>query len=274
MNQKDLEKLKRSQVQILDEVHRICCENNMIYYIIGGTALGAVRHNGFIPWDIDIDIAMPRPDYERFADYAYAAEDSRFAYHNHRNTRGYGHTHARYSIRNTKLIDKIEHLNLNTENIGIYIDIFPLDNAPEAKKLQEDQANKIAKIKKKIVLKQARVYQKDFKNLVIKKIVSKMMFWTDLRKLIDSFEKECRKYENKQTDFVCSMHSHYKYSKQCMHKDIYGTPSLVEFEGKEYYAPEKLDCYLTRIYGDYMKLPPEDERNYNLGIFTKVDFDV
>ena len=66
MTQEDIQRLQNIQLMIMDEIHRVCVENHLSYYMIGGTALGAIRHGGFIPWDMDIDIAMPREDYEKF----------------------------------------------------------------------------------------------------------------------------------------------------------------------------------------------------------------
>lgn len=273
MNMDELAILKASQVEIMDEVHRICCENNIVYYIIGGTALGAVRHGGYIPWDIDIDIAMPRADYERFAEISAQNPESRFAFRDSKNARNYAFTHARFCIKDTLLFDKYEHLNSKDENIGIYIDIFPLDKAPEDEALQLKQTQNLNKIKKLLYFKTARCYKRDFKNMVVKKIISTMIFWTDVKKIIADFDKECRRYENTDSTLLCSMSSHYKYSKQCMPASVYGKPQLVKFEGREYYAPEMLDDYLTRIYGDYMKLPPEEERQANLEVFKKVVYD-
>lgn len=269
----DLEKLKKAQVEILDEVHRLCLENDLVYYIIGGTALGAVRHKGFIPWDIDIDVAMPRDDYDKFAKICENNSSSRFAYHDSNNSKNYLYTHARFCIKNTLLFDKYQNLNKRVENIGIYIDIFPLDKAPEDIALQKKQAQKLMNIKKILSLKQARCYKRDFKNIVLKRFVSAMIFWTNTKKIIRRFNKESCRYEKTTSTLLCSMSSHYKYSIQCMPADIYGKPTLVKFEDREYFAPEKLNEYLTRIYGDYMQLPPESKRQSNMEVFSEVIFD-
>lgn len=273
MNMIELEKMKSAQIEIMDEVHRICCENKIAYYIIGGTALGALRHGGYIPWDIDIDIAMPREDYERFAEICQKSLSKRYIYRDYRNTKNFTHPHALVCIKNTYLDIKSAKLNPKEENLGIYLDVFPLDKAPEDIELQKKQISKLEFIKELKLLKRAYRYKPDFKNTVIKKIVSAMIFWTDMDKINADFDRECRRYENSDSKLLCSMSSHYRYSKQCMPAEIYGTPQLVKFEDKEYYAPEKLDDYLTRIYGDYMKLPPEDERQANLSFFDEIVFD-
>jgi len=273
MNKLEFDKLRSVQLEIMDEVHRVCCENNLTYYIIGGTALGAVRHGGYIPWDVDIDIAMPRKDYERLAEISDEVLNKRFKYRNYKNTKKFTHPHALVCVNNTFLSTKSGLINTNEENLGIYLDVFPLDNAPTDKALQQAQVAAIEKNKRTNVLKRAYRYKKNFKNTVIKKVVSKLMFYTTVDKLNAEFDEICRMYENNETGLWCSMSSHYSYAKQCMPNSVYGKPQLVKFEGREYYAPEQLDDYLTRIYGDYMKLPPEEERQANLGFFEKVVFD-
>ena len=273
MNQKEFEKLRTVQMEIMDEVHRVCEKNKIIYYIIGGTALGAKRHGGYIPWDLDIDIAMPRADYEKFAQVCDTELHHRFEYRNFKNTSQYNYPHALVCVKNTFLSVKSYIYNPKEKNLGIYLDIFPLDKAPEEVSLQNKQIEEIERIKKLKLLKRAYCYKNDFKNKVVKKLISAAMFWTDTDKLNAQFDAVCRKYENTDSNFLCSMASHYKYTKQCMPSEVYGKPTLVKFEDREYYAPEMLDDYLTRIFGDYMKLPPEEERHANLGIFDKVVFD-
>ncbi len=276
MNTLELKKLKLAQMEIMDEIHRICCENNIIYYIIGGTALGAIRHGGFIPWDIDIDIAMPRTDYERFSEICKFALSDRFMYRDYKNTADFMHPHALVCIKNTSLIVKNDKFNSPKKSLGvhgIYLDIFPLDTAPEDAELQEKQISRIEKIKKLKLLKRAYRHGKDIKNSIVKPLISKMIFWTNIDKLNAEFDKECRRYEKSDSVFLCSMASRYKYSKQCMPASVYGKPRLVKFEDREYFAPEMLENYLKRIYGDYMKLPPESERRGNLEIFADVIFD-
>ncbi len=273
MNMNDFKKLQCVQMEIMDEVHRICCENSVNYYIIGGTALGAVRHGGYIPWDLDIDIAMPRADYERFAEICTSELSKRFVYRDYKNTSAFSHPHALVCIKNTYLTVKSSKYNPKDENLGIYLDIFPLDNAPSDKLLQQSQIAELEKIKRIKLWKRAYRYRRNFKNTVVKKLVSMLIFWTDVDKLNYNFDKVSRKYEDSDTGLWCSMSSHYSYSKQCMPSSVYGKPQLIKFENREYYAPEKLDDYLTRIYGDYMKLPPEEERQANLGYFEEVVFD-
>ena len=146
MNKADFKKLQSVQMEIMDEVHRVCTENNILYYIIAGTALGAVRHGGFIPWDLDIDVAMPRSDYERFQKICNEKMSDRFICRNYKNTKGYLRPHALVCIKDTYLSTKSEKYNTNEQNLGIYLDVFPLDNAPDDVALREKQAEQIKKL--------------------------------------------------------------------------------------------------------------------------------
>lgn len=260
-------------MEIMDEVHRVCCENNITYYIIGGTALGAVRHGGFIPWDMDIDIAMPRADYERFAEVSKTALSSRYLYRDYKNTANFMHPHALVCVQNTGLTTKFDRFNPKEEDLGIFLDIFPLDEAPQTEELQQKHIRDIERIKRRKYLRRGYLYRSGLKQKLYKKTMAALMCFYSIDKLNDAFDKVCRRYEGTHSDLWCSMSSHYRYSKQCMPKEVYGTPQLVEFSGRLYYAPERLDEYLTRIFKDYMKLPPEKERQANLGYFDKVVFD-
>ncbi len=273
MNMDEFKKLQSVQMEIMDEVHRICCEHQIVYYIIGGTALGAVRHGGFIPWDMDIDIAMPRADYERFAEVCQTALSPRYIYRDYKNTHDFMHPHALVCIRNTFLSTKFDYMNPSEENLGIFLDVFPLDVAPEQKELQEQHVKDIEKVKRRKYLRRGYIYRAGLKQKIVKKVISSLLFFYNIDKLNEDFDAVCRRYEDTDSSLLCSMSSHYRYSKQCMPATVYGTPQLVDFEDRQYYAPEQLDDYLTRIFKDYMTLPPEKERQANLGYFDKVIFD-
>ena len=273
MTNEEFRKLQTTQLEIMDEIHKICVQNNITYYMIGGTALGAVRHGGFIPWDLDIDIAMKRADYDRFKEVCQTQLNPRFMYRDYTNTPDYDHPHALVCIKNTVLVNKFDKFNPGRENLGIYLDIFPLDNAPDDKEKQTEQKNKVLKIKALKKYKVGMCYQNYKLKRIVKKAVSTAIFWTSVNGINEKMDRIMRQYNDSETGFLCSMASHYSYEKQCMPREIYGTPQLVNFEGRQYYAPQQLDTYLCIIFKDYMKLPPESERTVNLGVFEKVVFD-
>lgn len=273
MNKEDFIKLQKAQLEIMDEIHRVCVKCGIGYYMIGGTLLGAVRHGGFIPWDLDIDIAMKRSDYDAFKTACQTELNSRFCYLDYKNTPDFDHPHALICIKNTVLVNKFDKYNPSKKNLGIYLDIFPLDYAPDDPKLQDKQEAKLLRIKKLKKLKVGTLYQENFLKKAVKSVIKRVIFWTTVNKLNENMDACMRQYNESETGYLCSMASHYSYKKQCMPKKIYGTPKLLGFENRMYYAPEMTEEYLTRIYKDYMKLPPESERNSNLEAFERVEFE-
>ena len=148
MTQEELRKIGLLQLEILNEVHRVCEEHHIAYYMIGGTLLGAVRHKGFIPWDLDIDIAMPREDYERFKQVAQEQMDEKYTYIDHENCRNHIRPHALVIRNDTRIHFKYDSVNPKLHDLGIYLDIFPLDNAPDDERLRKKQAKKLKNIRK------------------------------------------------------------------------------------------------------------------------------
>lgn len=273
MNINQIEELRITLLYIMDEIHRVCEENQINYYIIGGTAIGAVRHKGFIPWDTDIDIAMRREDYERFL--SIANEKLSHIYHcaYYKNSKNWYRPHA-VVFKTDTMIHWNKDVYLNKKECPVYVDVMPLDYAPlslEDKKKQEDD------IKKKRYFQKRRECVLYKRNSCIERLLKKSYSYFlrlhSEQKFNESLDAVMRRYSNKKTGEICSMASHYSYTKQCMDVNIYGKPRLYSFEGREYYGPEKMDAYLTKIFGDYMKLPPEDKRTEYLDHIGHIDFD-
>ena len=248
-------------LKAMDEIHRICEDSGIVYYLIGGSALGAVRHEGFIPWDVDIDIAMHRDDYDRFAEAAEKMLPKGLSYHNHKNTREYYRPHATVSIDNVYAVINSDYYR-NAKTKPLFIDIFPLDNAPDDTTLQEKQAKELKRIVKIHSRKECVLYKRNtFVQIAIKRIIQGALLPYSLDHLEKKRESILTKYDAQDTKCWCSMVSHYPYSKQCMAKKIYGEPLKVKFNGRMYNAPHELDEYLTRIFGkNYMELPPVEKR--------------
>lgn len=272
MTQDELKEISLVQLDIMDEVHRICQKRKITYYIIGGTLLGAVRHKGFIPWDVDIDLAMPREDYERFREICAEELGERFYYLDYTQRKNYLPPHALVCKRNTRICMKHDHQNPNPMERGIYLDVFPLDNAPDDPILQRKQATALRRLRR---LKNYRLFY-SYSNKRWKRYahygISALLSWISVTKLNRHQQKLMQKYREEQTQYLCSMASGYPYEKQCMPREIYGQPVLLEFEGREYCAPARYEDYLTRLYGDYMTLPPEEKRRANLTVFSSVEF--
>lgn len=250
----NIEEIKDIQLNILKIVTEYCEDKDLIYFLGYGTLLGAARHKGYIPWDDDIDIIMPRHDYESFIK-EFKMDD--YDVKSHYKDSSYPYKFAKVSYERSILKE-------NTDlkyNIGINIDIFPLDTFPEStekiKKLYKEIKfyDSILKIKSIAI----NPNRKFYKNLVLKlgKIAT---VFVSHKKIIKMINKNAMLYKDIKniSNMGCIVDSY--GIKDIMDKTIFDNRTKLEFEGHSFYAPEKHHEYLTNIYGDYMKLPPEEDR--------------
>lgn len=272
MSPEKIKLLQKAQLQIMSEIHDICVKNNIKYYLIGGSALGAVRHKGFIPWDIDIDIAMQRDDYDRFEEISKTQLPEKYAYHNFRNTKDYVPPHATVCMKGTSLTLKINQAG-KTQKTEIYIDIFPLDTPSSDPKLQEKQAARLKKLKLIKERKRGYLFRNSAAEKIVKKAVSLILTPVSYSYIGKLQDKEMRRYHGCGSGLLCSMSSHYSYSKQLMPESVYGEPTLMPFEDTEFFVPQDTHDYLTRIYKDYMKFPPKEDQEFMLEFFQDVSFE-
>lgn len=263
MSKEVIRQAQLAQLKIMKHVHNVCMSHKINYYIIGGTALGAVRHGGFIPWDPDIDIAMPRPDYDRFLKECNDDLSPLCSIKSYINDKNHHAPHALVVLNGSSIRNR--HDKYNNEPKNIYVDVFPLDVAPNDKYEQEKQAKEIIKLKMLLERKRSVIFNhNNWIQRLAKKIVRSLMSVVSYRYICGRLDKAMKHYSYPYPEgdfYLCSMASHYSYTKQCMPKDVYGTPVLLSFEGNEFFAPEKVDDYLTRLFKNYMELPPKEEQD-------------
>lgn len=256
-NTKELssEELKKVQIGILDKVAEFCCENSITYFLSSGSLIGAIRHNGFIPWDDDIDLYMLRDDFERFT-CEFKDPDNEFRVLSLYNTENYPYAYAKVDDNKTLLVEHVDH----PFPIGVNIDVFPLDGVPDDAVLRKQYFKRIEKLRRKILLKNVSI---DFnsrgilKNLAL--LVGKILLLSSsvreiALKLDSIIDKHCN-----QTKYVCNLVMGNGYGTEFRRVVTQGTCE-VKFEGKMYTTMKGYDEYLRRTYGDYMQLPPEEKR--------------
>lgn len=272
----DIRKLQLYQLEAFKEVHRICAANGIKYFMIGGTLLGAVRHEGFIPWDIDLDIAMFRDDYINFEKCCKTQLNSRFFYQNYKTDKDFYPALSRICINNTYTEASSLLFNHLRHHKGIYIDIFPLDKVPVEKAKQNKDKKLLSLIDKIKYRKAGYVYSNGlfYWKRILKFLIRLLLYPITLNWLQKKREQIMTKYANEETNLVCSTASHYGYDKQVMERSIYGNPILLQFEDGMFFAPEKWDEYLTRLFGDYMTPPPFKEREALVNAYKKIIFDL
>lgn len=243
-------------------------EHNLNYYAIGGTMLGAYRHKGFIPWDDDIDVGMPRPDYEKFVELMKSNSDDRFVLETPYSTdKKYLFSVSKLYDSSTTAIEKTRQKLVR----GLWLDVFPIDGMGETK----DEARAfIKKVSRKNLLLTTRMSvvrpQRSFcKNLAI--VLSNMIpsFIFQPKKLQFSLERLRKTYSWESSKYVGNTIGYGE--KEIIEKEIWGIPTEYEFEGLKIFGVQMADDYLTCIYGDWRELPPEEKR-FSGHDFIKIDF--
>lgn len=261
-----LEQMKLVELKLLKVLNKICKENNIKYWLDGGTLLGAVRHGGFIPWDDDIDVGMLREDYEKFLKLASKELPSDIFLQN-------WDTEKNFFLPMTKLRDKyssiIEIEDRNSKNhSGIFIDIFPFDYLPKNNTLKNIQMVFFYILK--CFKLEANPEQLKMKNIVgnrkIKIIVLKIL--KSIGKIISKkVYKNCYKFINyifckiSPSNYIGDGLVNPTYYKKSIRKIEQVFPlKTVIFENEEFLAPKDIDFYLTGLYKNYMELPPVEDR--------------
>ena len=259
MNNCALRDVQLIQLNMLLKVDEICRQNNIRYYLIGGSALGAVRHKGFIPWDEDIDIGMFRKYYDQFLDIAGKFLGNEYFLQTNRTDPHYHGPYAKLRANNTTFIEnESKYLGAKVHQ-GIFIDIFPLDNVPDNELLLKLQLM-LVRFLLSVAFARANNYPVNRYKRYIKKMYSIPFLKLMKKKTFDEIiNRVASFYKNKDTSRIANLFGRYR-EKEVVPKYYFGKAEYLEFEGYKFPVPEYYDEYLKKVYGDYMKLPPIEKR--------------
>lgn len=241
----DLESLHRIELEALKIVKRICNNTNTRFFLIAGTALGAVRHGGFIPWDDDIDIGVTYLDYKKMDSILSKIDLTPYKYISCSNDSKYPRLHGKiiYEGRNC-------------------IDIFPLIKLSDNHFVAHTQWY-IRKILWKVYSRKVGYLHEKEKQpwIFISKLLALFLSKENVLKMADW---NCCLCESKKTNFYINIYSTYSMEKEKISSKCVENPIEIYFEGEKFWSLGYLDMYLTHLYGDYMKMPPQNERKSNV----------
>lgn len=250
-----MNQLQQVELNILKEFDRVCSILGLPYYLVCGSALGAVKYRGFIPWDDDIDVGMLRDDYNAFVEKAPALLDERFFLQNYRSEPAFPQIYSKLRDSSTTYIEaSAAHLRINH---GVFIDVFPIDGYPKGR------------LEKLLLEGRKRAYQSMLlsaynvpragRSAVLHRLYCMLGIDRRTAKVASRLEGLLSRYPVAESDLMCN-HGNWQGVLEYAPSDQYGQGASVLFEGMNICVPEKFHDYLTQKYGDYTKDPPETEQ--------------
>lgn len=257
MKEAGFDEIREIQYEILKVTAEFCDANEIQYFLTGGTLLGAVRHQGFIPWDDDIDIAMPRPDYNRFLEKSGGHLGKYYDVIVPENHPAHARVFMRVVDNRTLCVHKYYRKKYRT---GLGIDVFPMDGVPEEEAEYQEYFQTMRRLKKQFDLAQAA----PFKSTGLLRMLAKTA--AIIPAAVIGREKPYRKimetaakYPYEKSRRVGITTGFYFEKEVLVKKELYPAVDL-PFEESTFHAPACYDKYLRQLYGDYMQLPKEEER--------------
>ncbi len=261
----EVKQIQMILIRMLKDVISVCEANNLVYMLCGGSALGAVRHKGFIPWDDDLDIAMPRSSYKSFISLFEENFSRDYWIHTPAHTPDYGLGLARICKKGTKF----KTVGDAPEECGIFIDIFIIENAPNNAILRRLHGLGSMAIGFALSCRRFAAYKNQFLSLEADEDTIKV-FKTKARAgkffsflsvdtwchMWDKWNSCCR---NEQSKYVTIPVGRNHYFKETYSRRVFLPAVRVSFEKLEVNIPCDSDAYLTALYGDYMQIPPDED---------------
>lgn len=253
-----LKEMQEIEKHLLKEIREVCEKLHLKYYLCGGTLLGAVRHKGFIPWDDDIDIYMMREDYEKLENYFISINGL------YKNSRLLSmKLEDDYYYPMMKLVDTKTYMKeldtVDIKNMGVYIDIFPLDGSPNNRVWRKIYMKRINLLKKTAYMAYYNKFETNTRLLKpIKYVWFKMSKLFGPIRIAKHMEKIVQKYSPYHSEYIGNVVS--GEVNALTPASLYKEEQLYDFEGEKYTGVKNYDTYLTTMYGDYMKLPPKEKR--------------
>ena len=257
MRKLEINEIKKCSFELLCMIKSVCEENGISYSLTGGTLIGAVRHKGFIPWDDDIDVMMPRPDYDRFISIVSKGDYGFDLFSDETCGEKYGYPFAKASHRSTAIKENA----VQSEDFlfGVYVDVFPVDGIGDS---YFEAKVRTAFFQFLHGLKVASNWTEYHKSKLREWYYEPLRYICYLasriigRKLIDKWINRFLRRKSFETSKYAGRLVGDFGSKEVMNKQLFQTLTQVEFEGEMFEAVSDYDTFLTKLYGDYMTPPP------------------
>ncbi len=261
INKQDEKLFKSKLIEMLVEIDRICDKHGLRYFLVGGSAIGAVRHNGIIPWDDDIDVALPRSDFEKFKSIVQKEIGTRYKFVDNEIDSNYYYRFAKIYDEQTTIVEREYPFYLG----GVWVDIFALDGLPNDSKEREMHLKHYEKSYYKLYdLYEKKEFKWSLNPLYLyhylRKVYNNKKY--TFRTLISKCEEIAKTYQFEDSEYIINFGGGYG-RKEITRRDFFDSYVKYPFEGHLLRIPVGYDGYLKGIYGNYMKYPPIDKRGTN-----------
>lgn len=255
MENNKIRTFREKQLELLKAFISVCDQLDLKWYCVCGTALGAVKYGGYIPWDDDIDVALPRPDYDKFLEKAGPLLPEHIFLQNYRTDPAFPHETTKLRDSDTAQIEEeVEHIKMHH---GIYIDVFPLDGYPREKNEQIafELRKRVLNWKQYCFAKNSPKMKTRMRNFLFRALG----YHKKTAQVIEQKEKLFRKNSLYQSEYWCN-YGNWQQRLEYAHHSQYGKGACATFEGIPVVVPEKYDEYLTQKYGDWRSDPPIEKQ--------------
>lgn len=260
-NEISIEELKVLQMDILDAVHRFCEANHLRYSLACGSMLGAARHQGYIPWDDDIDIYLLREDYEKMIELFPDLLEGRYKFCTLERDSMWGLPFGKVCDNLTMLKESINHIY----ELGVNIDVFPIDKVPE----NETEWEKFDKFRRKFYeiyalrIAEPKFFNfhngKSFSRNIIATITKIILSCFSVRFFAKCFQKIAKHYDDTNSNKVFECVQGF-FQKNPFPKSLFDNRVLMPFEDRKYMCFADYDLYLTNGFGDWHQIPPKEKQ--------------
>ncbi len=264
MTNYDIRPLQLRLLDILMVIDRMCREHNLKYYLVDGSLIGAVREKGFIPWDDDMDICMPREDYEKLIIHSHEWLPSPYEFVCFENDPKYPLHFGKVQDASTTLIERPHLYYLG----GVYVDVFPIDGAPEGRLAQRLYDIRYKYLKKALYFLFRDPYRHGHgPSCWLPLLVRKYYTLSELQMKI----KRYMMLYDLRTSCLAAVNHNDGLGSMVDKEKVLGEPTPIEFEGKTVMGMRDNHAYLSQLFGDYMTPPPAEKRHQHNFFFMDLD---